>query len=148
MADVDRGVSTILGYTLNLGVATLLVTGLLVSAGGYVENQQERAIRSELDVIGARTAGEIGAVDRLARSGPEAEISVTVSVPRRATGATYTIGVNESGNDRVVLETTNPDVSVSVPFRSELPVEAGSVNGGSFAVRYDETVNALVIDDE
>lgn len=148
MADVDRGVSTILGYTLNLAVATILVTGLLASAGGYVENQQERAIRSELEVIGSRTVGELGAADRLARSGADASVSITVSTPTRTTGVSYTIGVNESGNDLVTLETSNPDVFVQVPFRVDLPVEAGSVSGGTFVVRYDDAAGTLVIEDE
>lgn len=142
-----RGVSTALGYTLNLAVATILVTGLLVGAGGYVEDQQERAIRTELDVIGARVAGELAAVDRLARTGDDVRVSVTVETPVRSTGATYTIAINESGNREVVLQTEDPAVRVTVPYHAETTVDAGTTQGGTFVLRYDPATDSVVIGD-
>lgn len=142
----DRGVSTILGYTLNLAVATLLVTGLLVAAGGYVEGQQERAIRTELDVIGSRVAGDIGAADRLVRTGGDTGVELEVSTPARTTGASYNIDINTTGANTITLSTTDPAVSVTVPFRTNTPVEADSVSGGTFVIRYDSSTGTLVIE--
>lgn len=144
--DSDRGVSTILGYTLNLAVATILVTGLLVAAGGYVEGQQERAIRTELDVIGSRVAGDIGAADRLVRTGGDTTVELEVSTPTRTTGVTYTIDVNTTGSNTITLSTTDPAVSVTVPFRTNTPVESDSVSGGTFTLRYDPSTGTLVIE--
>lgn len=143
----DRGVSTTLGYTLNLAVATVLVTGLLMSAGGYVEQQQERAIRSELEVIGARVAGDIGAVDRLARTGDDASVTMRVEVPTTTAGARYRLSINESGNDMITLRTQDPAVSVSLPYASTTQVQAGSVSGGTFIIRYDPATDSVVISD-
>lgn len=142
----ERGVSTILGYTLNLAVATILVTGLLTAAGGYVEGQQERAIRTELDVIGSRVAGDIGAADRLVRTGGDTTVELEVSTPTRTTGVPYTIDVNTTGSDTITLSTTDPAVSVTVPFRTHTPVEAESVSGGTFTIRYDPSTGTLVIE--
>lgn len=141
-----RGVSTILGYTLNLAVATILVTGLLASAGGYVGGQQERAIRTELDVIGSRVAGDIGAADRLVRSGSDTTVELEVSTPSRSTGSPYTIDINTTGSNTITLSTRDPAVSVTVPFRSDTPVEAESVSGGTFYIRYDPSAGTLVIE--
>lgn len=136
MADVDRGLSTTLGYTLNLAIATILITGLLVASGGFVEGTQERAIRSELEVIGSRVAGDVSAADRLARTGSDTGVTITVSTPRRATGSTYTIAVNASGNDRITLSTSDPDVTIEVPYQSQTRVEPATVSGGTFTIRY------------
>lgn len=145
MADVDRGVSTTLGYTLNLAVATILVTGLLVAAGGYVEDQQERAIRSELEVVGARVAGDIAAVDRLARTGSDASVTIRVSTPVRTAGAPYTISIDGSA-ERITLSTTDPSVTVSVPFRSVRPVQDATVSGGTFIIRYTDAGQVVIED--
>ena len=42
MAGVDRGVSTVVGYVLNLGIATILITGLLISGASLVDQQRGR----------------------------------------------------------------------------------------------------------
>lgn len=147
MADVDRGVSTALGYTLNLAIATVLVTGLLVAAGGYVEDQQQRAIRSELEVIGARIAGDVTAVDRLARSGTNPTVAVTVSTPVRTTGVPYRIAINRSGNERIVLSTTDPEVTVSVPYNTSKRVQPTTVSGGTFVLRYDGSPASITVED-
>lgn len=148
MADVDRGVSTTLGYTLNLAVATVLITALLVAAGGYVEDQQERAIRSELEVIGARVAGDIGAADRLARTGADSTVSIRVSTPIRTTGVPYRIAINQSGNEMITLTTTDPSVRVQIPYRSIEIVESSTVSGGTFTIRYSDATgnNISVVD--
>ena len=62
----DRAVSATLGYVLVIGITTILISGLFLAAGGFVENQHERAIRAELEVVGNRLAADIAAVDRLA----------------------------------------------------------------------------------
>lgn len=143
----DRGVSTILGYTLNLAVATILVTGLLVGAGSYVEGQQERAIRSELDVIGSRVAGDIAAADRLVRTGSDTSVTIEVETPTRSTGVPYLLDVNASGGDTIRLSTDDPNVTVTVPYRSETPVSSTTVSGGTFVIRYDPGSGTLVIGD-
>ena len=69
MADVDRGVSTILGYSLNLVVATLVVKGVLIAAGSLVESQRDQAARAELNVVGERLVADLETADRLAQIG-------------------------------------------------------------------------------
>lgn len=147
-ANADRAVSTILGYTLNLAVATLLVTGLLVAAGGFVEGQQERAIRTELDVVGSRVAGDLGAIDRLVRTGDDVSVSITVKTPTQSTGLPYLIAINESGNDEIVLTTDDPAVEVVVPFTTETAVAAETVSGGTFVVQYDAGTGTVVVENE
>lgn len=143
--DVSRGVSTTVGYVLNLGVATILVTTLLLSAGTLVEDQRQSAARTELRVVGERVSADLGAADRLARASDDGRVRLTVRVPTRVVGTTYEIRLNESGNQRVVLTAENPDVQVSVPFESRTNVPAANHSGGDFVLVYDGS--ALEVED-
>jgi len=147
VADVSRGVSTALGYVLNLGVATLLVTMLLLSAGTLVEDQRDRAADTELEVVGERVAADLAAADRLARTNDPTTVRVGADVPVRVAGSYYTVSVNESGNDQVVLHADQPDVEVVVPFDARTEVRASTVNGGELAVVYEPGNDTLVVTD-
>lgn len=147
MADVSRGVSTALGYVLNLGVATLLVTVLLLSAGTLVEDQRDRAAETELDVVGERLAADLAAADRLARTNDPTTVRVEADVPVRVAGSYYAVRVNESGNGDLVLEAEQTAVQVVVPFESTTEVESSTVDGGDLAVVYDPVDDTLVVTD-
>jgi len=147
VADVSRGVSTALGYVLNLGVATLLVTVLLLSAGTLVEDQRDRAVDTELDVVGERVAADLAAADRLARTNDPTAVRVEADTPARVAGSYYTIAVNESGNGTVVLHADQSDVEVVVPFEATTPVRGSTVDGGDLAVVYDPGNDTLVVTD-
>ena len=147
MADVSRGVSTALGYVLNLGVATLLVTVLLLSAGTLVEDQRDRAAETELDVVGERLAADLAAADRLARTNDPTTVRVEADVPVRVAGSYYAVRVNESGNGDLVLEAEQTAVQVVVPFESTTEVESSTVDGGDLAVVYDPVDDTLVVPD-
>ena len=145
MADVSRGVSTALGYVLNLGVATLLVTILLLSAGTLVEDQRDRATETELNVVGERVVADLAAADRLARTNDPSAVRVEADVPVRVAGSYYTVRVNESGE--VVLDADRSSVEVVVPFETVTAVESSTVDGGDLAVVYDPGNDTLVVTD-
>lgn len=111
----DRAVSVAVNYVLTLTIATLLLSGLAVTAGGLIEAQSEEAIRSELDVLGQQLAANIESADRLATvaKGNTAEVRIESALPTRVAGSGYTIDV---AGDTIVLRTTDPEVSVSVQF--------------------------------
>lgn len=137
----DRGVSTTVGYVISLGIAAILISGLLVAGGGFVEDQRERTVRSELQVIGQQTVSEIDAADRLARSdGTTETLEVRHRFPDRVTGAQYTIAVDTSGGQpELVLSTDDPDITVTIPFETQLPLDDGRVVGGDLLVRCLDT---------
>lgn len=132
MADVDRGVSTVLGYTLNIVVATLLVTGLLVAAGSLVDSQRQQATRSELTVVGERLVANLETTDRLSRAAGDGHVSVHATLPDQVAGANYEITISDAGGQTTaVLTTTDPSVRVSLPIRNETAVATGTTAGGS-----------------
>lgn len=137
----DRGVSTVLGYVLTLGIITLLVSGLFIAAGDFVLDQHERAIRAEFEVVGNRIAADIAAVDRLAlAAGSNGEASLRTDLPAQAAGKPYEINVTDAGPSDVyaiTLSTTDPTVSVEVQVRTATTLAEGTVSGGDVRVVYD-----------
>lgn len=150
----DRAVSTVVGYTLTLGIMTLLITGLLVAAGGFVEDQRERTVRAELQVVGQQIAADLDAADRLVRAdGTDTAVEIYGQHPERVTGATYRVEVVDDTDDHcefdrcLKLSTDDPEVVVTVRIGTVTTVELGSAGGGGVVVEYDAGSDTLVIDD-
>ena len=135
MADVDRGVSTVVGYVLNVGIATLLITGLIFASGDLVGDQRERAVRSEFGVLGNRIAADLETADRLARVSNGGEVRVSSQLPTHISGRQYLISVEPDGNDvDVVLQMDSPDVSVRVSMNNSTAIEPTTIQGGSIVI--------------
>jgi hypothetical protein len=136
----DRAVSSTLNYVLSLAIAALLVTGLLIASGGFVENRQEEVVRSELRVIGQQVAADIARADRLVAASDDpasATVNVTQQFPDRLTGTTYRITLVEQANPELVLRSTSPEVTVTVDVQNRTTVDESSVDGGTIVVAYD-----------
>ncbi|MFB6085554.1 MAG: hypothetical protein ABEJ84_01895 [Halodesulfurarchaeum sp.] len=134
MADVDRGVSTVVGYVLNIGIATILIAGLLVSGASLVSDQRERAVRSELSVLGNRLAADIETADRLLRVGG-GTVSISTSLPERVAGREYRIEIEtDDGEVMLRLVTASAGVIRRVPVDNETRVGSGTVDGGDLLI--------------
>ena len=142
----DRAVSTVVGFVLILGVASLLVTGLLVATGDFVDNQRQETIRDEMEVLGQQLAADIAASDRMVRAGGTT-VRIERPLPNRITGVTYQISVTSNGDLTTIrLSTQDPSVSAEVSVRTRTPVAGGeSVNGGDVAIVYDAATNQLEV---
>jgi hypothetical protein len=138
MADVTRGVSTVLGYSLNLMVATLLVTGLLIAAGSLVESQRDQASRAELQVIGERLVANLETADRLARSATDGHGSVDTRLPSHVAGSSYRVAiVTDDGTARAILTADSPQNRIVVPINNETPIAPSNHTGGSLRVTWN-----------
>jgi hypothetical protein len=144
-----RGVSAVFGYVLTLGISTLLVSGLIIAAGGFVDNQRELTSRSELRVIGQQVSGDIAAADRLVRSGGSTRTEITRQIPERAVGSQYTVAVRTDGGGPtpayLELRTVRPEVTVEVGIANETVVAGSEVGGGEIVVRYDRSAGHLEV---
>jgi len=145
-----RSVSVTLNYVLVLAITAVLITGLIIAGGTFVEDQREQVIEGELRIIGNHLAGNMEQVDRYVRASesgnpPEAYINQTFSTD--ATGSTYGVELAErDGTAQVVLNSTDPDVSVRVNATVQTDVEEGSfADGGGVSVAYDQSADELVI---
>lgn len=124
----DRGISVALNYVLGLAVATLLITGLLYTAGDIVEDRRESTTRGELRVVGERLASDLVTADSLAQTGAET-VTVRGTGPDLVAGSDYTVSLNATSRE-LVLETVDPSIVVAVPIRNQTPVVTSTANGG------------------
>lgn len=143
MGSDARGVSTTLSYVLTLSITTLLVTGLLVGIGGFVEDQRERAVRSELRVIGQQIAADVQAADRFVQSG-DTSFTIRRDLPADVVGRSYRVAVvvDDPGNDPPLdtylrLTANDPDVGVEIDLVVRTDIAESSFTGGSVSVTYD-----------
>jgi len=142
VADVsgaDRGVSTVVGYVLNLGVALLLVTGLLVATSGFVEQQRHNAVQTQLQVVGERLVGDLATADNVANaSGGGGRAVVRADLPTSVTGQSYTVTVTDVGGGvtRVRLR-ADGGVTVTRRIHTALAATNVTVSGGRLRVVAD-----------
>lgn len=141
-----RGLSTALGYVLTLGVTVVLVSGLFVAGGNFVEDQREGVIRTELDIVGEQVVTHVNAADRLNQSGVgETNVTIEQRFPPSAVGTAYRIHL-EADEHRLRLTTDNPSVEVTVPVTSTTSIADSSSSGGQVVIKYDQDQDAVVID--
>ena len=143
----DRAVSVTVGYVLNFAIASLLLTGLLVAGGGLIERQTDQVTRDELSVAGQQLAADLTGADRLVRAGDVSTLSLRTDLPRRNAAGGYTIEIttDADGNGEIELRTHAPEVVVTVPFRIDSDLDAGSLEGGPVRIESDGGGNLEVI---
>jgi hypothetical protein len=136
----ERAVSVTLSYVLTLGITALLITGLLVSAGGLFERQQDRSAREQLQDTGGEFAHQIQQFDRLAtRTDGTATASLAVALPSQVAGAPYSaelkaedVDSDGSPESMLYLNGTSSAVTITIPVGNETWVETGGLQTGEF----------------
>lgn len=144
----DRGVSVTVGYVLNLAIAAILVSALLMAGGSLIESQTEQVTHDELTVAGQQLAGDLASADRLARAGETETLTLQTDLPQRTAAGSYSITVAQPDGEsagHIELESTHPEVTVTVPLRSETPVENTTVTGGQVTIVYDNGEGVLEV---
>jgi len=142
-----RAVSTTLSYVLTLAIATILITGLIIAGGGYVDSQRQQVIRDELTVVGQQLAADIERADRLVRAGDNRtnmKVRVNQSFSNTVTGAPYEITLDASQSE-LILNTSRPEVTVRVGITNGTDLGESTVLGGDLQIRYNETGRHLEV---
>ncbi|WP_042662434.1 hypothetical protein [Haloferax sp. ATB1] len=146
----DRGVSSTVNYIQVLGIATLLISGLVFVAADIVVDQHDRATTEGLTVVGTQLAAEIEATDVLVRSTDSAgTVERTVDLPT-VSGGRYAVSITNTGGSTydLTLTTSESGHSVTVPFVSETPVSAPTrVEGETVRITYTAGGSMEVHDD-
>lgn len=132
-----RAVSTPVSYVLTLGIMTLLITGVIIAAGGVLDGQNRATVQDELEVVGQQLAGDISAADRLVRAGgASSTVHVSHDFPDRVTGQDYTVEIVAGKPVAITLSTDEPEVVVTVKVWVEKPVFGTTFNGGPVTIDY------------
>jgi nucleoside-diphosphate-sugar epimerase len=137
-----RGTSITLNYVLVLGISTILVTGLIMAGGSFVEDQRETVIESELRIVGNHVAANLEQVDRYvnaSESGDPATAHINQTFQEDVTGSTYLIELLENGGDpQLLLTSTTGDIEVRVNLAVRTPVDDdAAASGGEVTAAYE-----------
>lgn len=145
----DRGVSFTVSYVLTVGIAVLLVAGIVLAAGQTVQSQRESTVRNAATVAGDQTASTIMAVDRLVRASNESNltnVNSTLSLPASLAGQPYRVSLNVSDDEGFVLvETDSPSIAVRTPLVVNVSVDNATVVGGDVHVVYRRSSRELTL---
>lgn len=161
-----RAVSTVVAYTLGLVITTLLLTGLVVGIGDFVQDQRERTVRSQLDVVGSQLSSDLRDHDTLVLSavlagGSPGSVALESEreLPDTAAGTSYVLRLENTttdpGADVIVLSTDTPDVEVTVRLSTSgiIAVREARLAGGNVHVEFNTsspptgTIGELVVED-
>lgn len=143
--DDDRGVSIAVTHALTIGITTILVAMLLMSASTMLETETDRSTRASLETVGERLADEIGNADQIG-STTNGTVTVRTDHPRTVSGSRYTIELRSDcdtplidSGDCLTLTAHGSDIAVSVPIKidADVPASEPSVTGGSIEIRSD-----------
>ncbi|MFB6178316.1 MAG: hypothetical protein ABEI77_01170 [Halorientalis sp.] len=131
----ERGQAITLNYAMGLGIGVILITGLLIAGGTFVNSQRKSAIQTELRVIGQQTAADIATADRLSQSTTDnSTVTMEHSLPNTVAGGRYNIELVDSKDAYLILTTSNPDVRVRVDVVNSTDLKGTTINGGSFRI--------------
>ena len=137
----ERAISPVFGYVLTLGISTLLMSGLLIAATGFVDTQRERTTENTLQVVGQQVSADIAAADRLHRTDGATNVVIKRDLPDSVVGSQYTVFVRSDGNGPtdayLRLTTARPNVTVEVGVANETNVADSAVGGGEIEISYN-----------
>lgn len=142
-----RATSTALGYVLSLGIAAILVSGLIIAAGGLMESQRDQSARIELQVVGQTVADDLASASRLADC-DSCRVQLRIDVPSRVAGEAYRIQVVEVDPphiSRLALTTGRTNAAANVTVRTTHPIAETTVVGGTLVVEYDPAAGELEV---
>lgn len=141
-----RAVSPAVTQALTIGITTLLVTGLLLSGGAFLESEQENIARQGLIDIGAGISSDIVRLDQFEPASGSQSIAFTSTYPDRVAGEGYRVHLTPGTSESTIyINSTTSDLSTQVRFRNTTAVCERRVTGGTIAVAYDGTEQCLVV---
>jgi hypothetical protein len=147
----SRGTSITITYSMTVAVSSLLVMGLIFSAGGMLDQQQDRAIREQLQDLGTRVTSELLHTDRLVTTTTSSDrVRLRTNLPNAVAGSGYRVELVTSGTptvSTVYLNSTSTSISVPVEIDTQTDVCPAIANGGQLIVAYNATQDCLTIDE-
>jgi hypothetical protein len=141
LATDQRGASITVTHVLTIAITAILVSGLLLAAGTFLDNQRERAVEQNIRVVGERLGDEFVQVDSMMADGGR-EVRVRTIHLNRLGDQRYTVRLVHEGpagcpdarpvtDACLVLNTTAPETGYIVELRNRSRVEPSSASGGN-----------------
>ncbi|MFB6176563.1 MAG: PKD domain-containing protein [Halobaculum sp.] len=137
----ERGISTLVSHTLAIGITSILVIGLLLSANAYLANQQQTVAREALTTVGNRLAAEVSQVDQLANR--SANVTLWATHQENIAGASYGATVEHgsecdttqvTGENCVIVFSAKHGLREVVPINNASDIRINQTAPGRFQI--------------
>ena len=133
-----RAVSPAVTQALTIGISTILISGLLLGGGQYIEERQENTVRTGLQDIGSGVTSDLVRLDQFPTGSLDDDISFTSEYPSRLGDQGYRIEVESGSPVTIHVNSTAESISTTIRFESQSEVCDSTVDGGTIAVAYDQ----------
>ena len=131
--NTDRAASIAITHTLTIGITALLITGLLLSTGGFLERQQNRAARQQMHDITGDVTSLIHGADQLNETGGTVAATLDPSYPQTITGDSYTLALIPDPGDptsgTLYLNLSRSDLSVAQAISTRTTLNRSFLSG-------------------
>jgi hypothetical protein len=96
----ERAVSVAISHALTVAITTILLSGLLVGTGSFVETQETGVADEQINEIGHDIVTQVHSLDQLNASGDDVTGNVELQYPRRIVDSyRYEIRLIDGGSD-------------------------------------------------
>ena len=147
LRDDNRGVAE--GVSVVASIAILfLFSGAIIGSLNVTSQGAEIAQRNQIMSEGQKVAGELAKVDRLVRSSnSNGQIGRHISLSDRIGNRQYEITtVTEAdGDQKLILQTANEELKVTIPYGTQTTVEETTVQGGDIYIVRKAGSNTITI---
>ena len=147
LRDDNRGV--VEGVSIVASIAILLLfSGAIIGSLQVTSQGSEIAQRNQITFEGQKVAGELAKVDRLVRSSnSNGQIGRHISLSDRIGNRQYQITtVTEGdGDPKLILQTVDEELKVTIPYGTRTTVEETTVQGGDIYIVRNAGTNTITI---
>jgi len=125
-AGKEKAVSITTGFVINMGIASVIISFMMLNLVGPTDQLMDSTKRSHLDAVGQSVVSDLETVDRLAREGMNG--TVEISSPEAGTG--YTVELEEDG-DGYEVKVSSGSVTVSHRYTGESEIDGTPIGFSS-----------------
>lgn len=132
--NTDEAVSITTGYILNIAIATLVLSTLVIGMRGTFDNIEETTAQAQAENVGERVAAEITQADRLARVDASVSGTLTFELRDSVADSSYSVEIT----DRWVNVSTATGEIYRRTYNVPSDVNGTTIeDGGETAIEYD-----------
>jgi hypothetical protein len=122
----EKAVSVSTGFVINMGVASVILSFMMLNLIGPTDQLMDSTERSHLDAVGQSVVSDLETADRLAREGMNGTIEI--SSPEAGTG--YTVKLEEDG-DGYEVKVSSGSVTVGHRYTGESDINGTPIGFSS-----------------
>lgn len=144
-----RAASSQISTILSLLIMVVLVSGVITTMGTFTENTYDDAVEKELTVTSELIGAQLMKTQSLVSIGETPEFSIRTNAPERISGSQYTVTLSDQpGTDAaLIVETTSPGLTSTIPLKITVPIQPTTVSGGDIYIIYTDT-SGLTLSEE